>query len=40
MRDGQNETIDHATGEVNGSRLGRDHDRARSRGDVDASMPG
>jgi hypothetical protein len=40
MRNGQNETIDHPAGEANGSRFGRDHDRTRARGHVDASVAG
>jgi hypothetical protein len=40
VHDRQHRTIDHAPGEVHGSRLGRDDGVARRRPDVDASMTG
>jgi hypothetical protein len=40
VHDRQHRTIDHAPGEVHGSRLGRDDDVAGRRSDVDASMTG
>jgi hypothetical protein len=40
MCDGHNEAVDDTAGEVNGSRLGRNHDGAGACSQVDASVTG